>query len=178
MRRFILAVVFCYQSISFAQTQGEKTFSLTLPSVALLDLESLVNRNLIMSFNPPLEAGSAISPPESNSSLWLNFSSAVTISQTRRVTVQASGVLPAGISISVNAAGPSGSGAGTRGVAVGSLVLSNSTQNIITGIGGAYTGNGAGNGFQLTYQVSAVSNYSALRSDYFTLNVIYTLTDN
>lgn len=168
----------CSVNLVFGQTQGQTTINLTLPSVALLDIESVASKNLAISFTAPTEAGNAIISPASNSSLWLNFTSSVTVSQTRRVTVQTSGTLPVGVSVTVHANGPSGSGAGARGIAGGVLTLSTGIQNLITGIGGAYTGNGVGNGFQLTYVASPGTNYSALRSGSSVFSVIYTLTDN
>lgn len=179
MRGFIiiLLIIWLINPVS-GQTEGQTAVSLTLPSVALLDIESLTSKNLAMSFTAPTEAGNAIITPASNSSLWINFTSAVSASLTRRVTVQASGTLPAGVSMTVQANGPAGSGAGTRGVAVGLLTLTSSVQNIITGIGGAYTGNGVSNGFQVTYTASLGTNYSALRSGSAVFTVIYTLTDN
>jgi hypothetical protein len=165
-------------NLVFGQTQGQTNVNLTLPSVALLDIESLTSKNFAMSFTAPNEAGNAIITPASNSSIWINFTSAVSASLTRRVTVQASGTLPAGISVTVQANGPLGSGAGTRGTAVGLLTLTTGVQNLITGIGGAYTGNGVSNGFQVTYAASLGTNYSALRSGSAVFTVIYTLTDN
>lgn len=173
----ILLTIWLVNPVS-GQTEGQTAVSFTLPSVALLDIESIASKDFVMSFVEPTEAGNAIISPASNSSLWLNFTSAVTTSQTRRVTVQASGTLAAGISVAVQANGPSGSGDGSRGTSVGLLTLSSGVQNLITGIGGAYTGNGVGNGFQLTYTASQATNYSVLRSGSATFTIIYTLTDN
>lgn len=162
-----------------AQTTGTATVGFTLPLVGIIDLESSSSKNISLVFSNPAEAGNAVALPATNSFLWLNLTSAVTASQTRRVTAQVSGSIPAGISINLLVTGPSGSGGGgsARGTPVSAITLNNSAQTMINNIGGAYTGNGVNNGFQLNYSAT-LQNYSQLRSGSGTFTVVYTLTDN
>lgn len=162
-----------------AQKSGTATVSFTLPLVGIMDLESASSKNISLVLSGPAEAGNAIALPATNSSLWLNLTSAVAASQTRRVTAQVSGSIPAGISVNLLVTGPSGSGGGgsARGTPVSAVTLNNSAQTVINNIGGAYTGNGVNNGFQLNYS-AALQNYSQLRSGSGTFTVVFTLIDN
>lgn len=162
-----------------AQTTGTATVSFTLPVVAIMDMESASSKNISLVLSGPAEAGNVVALPAANSALWLNLTSAVAASQTRRVTAQILGSIPAGISVNLLVSGPSGSGGGgsARGTPVSSVALNNAAQTVISNIGGAYTGNGVNNGFQLNYS-AALQNYSQLRSGSGTFTVVYTLIDN
>ncbi|MBN1822326.1 MAG: hypothetical protein JW833_16515, partial [Prolixibacteraceae bacterium] len=58
--------------------------------------------------------------------------------------------------------------------------LSSSSQEVITGIGSSYTGNGSGNGHNLTYALELTSNddYDELVQGNTSITVTYTLTDD
>jgi len=88
------------------------------------------------------------------------------------------GTVPAGLQLTVQAGSFSGSGVGTFGTSAGVITLTGTAQNLLTGIGSAYTGNGPSNGHNLTYTLSQVGSYAALDFDNSnTLTVTYTLSD-
>lgn len=154
--------------------------NLSLNEVALLDLESASgNLNLEFSYTAVnIEAGEAIIPAggSSNSELWLNYTSAVPIGQSRTIGVNIDTALPAGLVLTVEAANYTGIGAGTHGTTVGVPVsLSTTNQNIITGIGGAFTGDGVDNGHNLNYTLS-ISDPSAIPTTGLSVEITYTLS--
>ncbi len=169
-----LIFILLIQSVCRAQITS--SLSLTLPVVALVDIEPN-NTAVALSVNASPEAGDAPSVASTNSTKWINFTSAVTPSASRNLTVQVSGTLPSGINILLGTASYAGTGAGSLGTRVPSIVLSNSPQNIITNIGGAFTGNGTGNGYNLTYSLS-ISNFALVKQQTASSNVIFTLIDN
>jgi len=175
MRCLLSLIFFLIINETFGQTSSVGV-SFSLPSVALLDIEPNTN-SINLSLTAPTEAGSMVTNTASNNTKWINFSSAVTAGQTRRVSAQISGVMPNGLNLVLNTSTYSGSGAGTLGNRVSPITLTASSQTIINGIGGAFTGNGASNGYNLTFTLS-ISNYGQLRSQSSTVSIIYTLIDN
>jgi hypothetical protein len=175
MRFFILIIAMLVCTIVHAQTTDNVSVNITLQSVALLDIEPN-NTSITLAMTSPTEAGNAINSTTNNSK-WLNFTSAVTPALTRRVTAQLTGTLPSGVNLRLSIAPYSGSGAGTLGTPVTAITLNNTAQTIINNIGGAYTGNGTNNGYNLTYSLQ-ISNYSQLRQQTSSVSIIYTLADN
>ncbi|MGG5210625.1 hypothetical protein ACQWU4_16995 [Chryseobacterium sp. MIQD13] len=159
----------------WSQTTGNRNISVTLPVVTLLDIEPTGNFSL--NFTAPTEAGSAVTAPASNTSKWINYTSAIApAGLTRRVTASVNQTIP-GVDIKLQAAAASGSGGGTLGISSGQLTLSTTAVNIITGIGGAFTGNGANNGHRLTISLT-VNTYANLSARTNTPIVItYTITE-
>lgn len=149
------------------------TSAINMPVVALMDVEPA--GSISLNFTAPSEAGSILGSSATNSSKWVNISSAVTTGQTRRVTAQISGTVPAGVRLKLATAAVAG-GAGARGTPVSLLFLTTSAQTIINGIGGGYTGSGA-SGFNLTYSLD-IQTYNQLKSGAYTFSVLYTLSDN
>ena len=173
MRFLILLLLLFNQVIGQTSSVG---VSLSLPSVALFDIEP--NRNSInLNLTSPTEAGSIVTNTASDNTKWINFSSAVTPGQTRRISAQISGTMPNGLSIVLNTSTYSGSGGGTLGTRVSPVSLTASAQTIINGIGGAFTGNGGSNGYNLSFTLS-IGDYSQLRSQSTAVSIIYTLMDN
>lgn len=152
--------------------------SLSLPSVALLDIEP--NRNSFnLNLTAPTESGNSLANTASDNTKWINFSSSVTSGQTRRISAQISGTMPYGLSLVLNTSTYSGGGAGTLGSRVSPVTLTAAAQTIINNIGGAYTGNGGSNGYNLAFSLSLpIGNYSLLRSQASIVTVIYTMIDN
>lgn len=137
----------------FSQTTGDRTVGVTLPIVTLMDIEPA--GTIMMNFTAPTEAGRPIVAPNSNTTKWVNYTSAITAGGlSRRITASINQVLP-GISIRIQAAAATGNGGGTRGTPSGQITLSITSQTLISGIGGAFTGNGANNGHRLTISLSA-----------------------
>lgn len=150
--------------------------NLNLPSLAIMDIEP--NSNAFnLSVNNPSEAGQPVQVNSTNNSKWINFSSAVLPGASRRIAAQLSGGAINGLDLTLTASSYSGAGAGVLGASAGSVILSGSTQTIIDNIGGAYTGDGVNNGYNLTYSL-AISNYNDLRSENKTVTVLFTMMDN
>lgn len=176
MRYFIAILLFFGGNYCSAQTTGNANVELTLPSVALLAM-SPNNSQLNLSFASPSVAGTALGNTTTDNSKWINFTSAVAPGITRKVTVQIiSGGLPSGILLKLQTANVAG-GAGARGSAVSSIYVISTATNIINNIGGAYTGVGSGNGYNLTYSLE-IQDFSQLRSGSNILTIAYTISDN
>jgi len=187
--KLFFAALIIFSANSYAQTdtnEASHNLSLGIPKVALLDLES--NSSLAISLNgtAPTEAGEAVAFNASNSDIWINYSSIIgsTTEPERTVSVKiTNGNVPAGLELKVIAAADAGNGDGTMGTAAGTAtLLTSSSSNIISGIGSAYTGDGANNGHKLTYTLSqsaSAGSYASLdfdKSD--TLTITYTLSDD
>lgn len=161
------------------------TITISVPEVALVDIEPAATKNIILGFTAPIEAGNPITPSTANSTLWLNYSSIKSDADpTRTVSVSVNAIIP-GIDIHVTAAAATGSGGGLLGTQAAQLTLSATDQTIISGIGSAYTGNGANNGHNLTYALAAgsgpggVAVYADLQAiANTTATVTYTISDN
>ncbi|MDZ7877122.1 MAG: hypothetical protein U5L45_05605 [Saprospiraceae bacterium] len=158
-----------------AQTTASVNVSISLPSVALLDVEPNggFNFNLIS----PTEAGNPSTTTATNNTKWLNFTSAVVKGTTRKIMVQSVGSLPNGINLKLVTANYTGTGAGALGNAVSPLYLSSTQQTVVNAIGGAFTGNGVGNGYNLMYSLE-IANYGLLRNQSASVSILYTLMDN
>ena len=159
---------------TFAQTSV--SISTAVPSIALMDIapdNSAFNLNVIA----PTDAGSIATINPTNSTKWVNFSSAVATGITRKITAQLSGTLPVGLNLKLVVSNYAGIGAGTLGTSSGTLILSGTAQLVINGIGGAFTGNNSGNGYNLNYSLE-ITDYALLKSQTSTFSIIYTMSDN
>ena len=154
--------------------------SINIPEVALLDLEG--GSSITLTPDVPTEAGEAFDfSAATDNSIWVNYSSIVASGNSRSVTAAiTSGTVPTGLLLKVAASGYSGTGQGTMGSAGSELTLSGAAQNLVTGIGSCYTGNGANNGHQLTYQLelASASDYDELVQGNTSITVTYTLTED
>ncbi|PWW16227.1 hypothetical protein DEU40_13222 [Chryseobacterium sp. AG844] len=161
------------------------TVTISIPEVALVDIEPSATKNITLGFTAPTEAGNPIIPAAANTTLWLNYSSIKSVADpTRNVSVKMNAIIP-GVDLNVTAAAATGAGAGTLGTSAGLLTLTGTDQTIISGIGSAYTGNGANNGHNLTYAIAAgsgpggVAAYADLQATAtVAATVTYTISDN
>lgn len=161
------------------------TVTISIPEVALVDIEPSATKNITLGFTAPTEAGNPIIPAAANTTLWLNYSSIKSVADpTRNVSVKMNAIIP-GVDLNVTAAAATGAGAGTLGTSAGLLTLTGTDQTIISGIGSAYTGNGANNGHNLTYAIAAgsgpggVAAYADLEATATVVaTVTYTISDN
>lgn len=183
------SVIVLSANASFAQADSKvasHNVTINISEVALLDLESSTGTAITLAGTAPTEAGEAMSFADAtDSSIWMNYSSIVSGTSTRNVTVAitGTGTVPEGLNLTVLAAADAAAGAGTLGAANPSvIILSGTPQDIIEGIGSAYTGDGSSAGHKLTYQLEyatdAAADYSKLdfnNSD--TVTITYTLTD-
>ncbi len=171
----IFVIIFINLAFSgFSQTSVN--ISVTVPSIALLDIAP---NNTAFSLNlvAPTEAGNNVTINPTNSTKWINFSSAVVSGITRKITAQLSGTLPPGLNLKLVISNYAGAGGGTLGTSSGTIYLSGSAQIAINNIGGAFTGDGSSNGYNLNYSLE-IANYTLLRSQSATFSIIYTMSDN
>lgn len=160
---------------------GQHGISVQFPSIVLLDIEP-GDHTVNLEISTPNEAGNpvTIGSQATDNTLWMNYTSALTAaSASRSVTVQLmSGTVPSGLRLRVQAAAFSGTGAGTFGTPGGIINISGTAQNLMTGIRGAYTGNGANTGHRLTYSLQ-IQNYGQLAGiQTGDLTIAYTITQN
>ncbi|NND05999.1 MAG: hypothetical protein HKN87_06450 [Saprospiraceae bacterium] len=193
MRKFTKTVALAVMMLGLSQGQmlaqddqdDVHNVNIAVPEVALLDIESNGSKDITLGPDVPTEAGEALDfSNETNSDLWINYSSIVgSKSDPRRdVTVQiTSGEVPSSMLLSVEASADAGAGDGMMGTPGTSITLNAKAQDIITGVGSAYTGNGPSKGHLLTYKLSLdpkKGSYASLDFDQAnTLGITYTLTD-
>ena len=150
--------------------------SLTLPSVAMLSIQPN-SSSLSLTFANPSTAGESLGSSTSDYSKWLNFTSAVN-GGTRRITAQiTSGSLPNGVNLKVVTGNFSGGGGGSTGSGGTTNYLSGAASVLVNNIGGAYSGVGSGNGYNLGFSLE-ITDFSALRSTSNSVQITYTLIDN
>ena len=179
-----LITITSLNAIAQDTNQADHTLSIEIPEIALLDIESKDGNNISLTATAPTEAGDKVIFEQTNSDLWINYSSIVGSKETRQVTVQITdGNVPDGIELTVMATNDAGSGEGTMGKAAKAPIVLNDKKatNIIDGVGSAYTGNGASKGHNLTYKIAQSDDkdsYSKLNFDQSTsITITYTLTD-
>ena len=189
LQKFVFAAfILIASSNAFAQADKDNdshTLSIDIPEVALLDIESTAAKAISLNATAPTEAGEKVTFNQTNSDLWLNYSSIVGKNSSREVTVQITdGDVPNGVDLTVVAKQYEGDGEGTMGKSSDEAIVLNSkkAENIIKGIGSAYTGNGAKKGHNLTYKITQSDDKDAYANLNFeestTLTITYTLTDN
>ncbi|GAB0156902.1 hypothetical protein CHRYSEOSP005_21690 [Chryseobacterium sp. Alg-005] len=192
MKKHKLSLILSLTALAFATQMNAQdsntdnhTIGITIPEVALVDIEPAASKNITMGFTAPTEAGLPITLTGTNNTLWLNYSSIKSVTDaTRTVSVKLNAVIP-GVDIKVTAAAATGSGAGTLGTPSAQLILSAADQTIISGIGSAYTGDGANNGHNLTYALApgsgsgSIAAYADLQASTTAVaTVTYTISDN
>jgi len=163
----------------FSQIERYSDVDITIPEVALMDIEPNTG-SITLSVNAPTEAGS---PPSgsSNTSKWINYTSAIAPTTSSR-SIQAeisNGSVPSGLVLRVEPSADAGGGGGSMGSSAGTVTLSGSPRNIITGIQGCYTGNGSGNGHRLRYTLR-ITDYGQLNNSDSggTVEITFTIIDN
>lgn len=181
-KRKIIFIALVFLNIVFlkggiAQTTRTHSIGLTLNLVSLLDVEP-TGTAISLVMGQPNEAGQPVQTA-SNNTKWINYTSCVaTTTPNRTVSVLLTGTLPAGVGLQLQVGTYSGSGNGVFGTSAGILTLTPgvSTQ-IISGIRGAFTGNGVNAGHQLTYNL-LISNYTNLvAGTYGPVVVTYTISN-
>lgn len=175
IRSILLTAAIILSGAIYSQTASFPV-TMTLPVVTLMDIEPA--GSITLNFTAPTEAGNSLTIPTSNTSKWINYTSAITSGGlTRRITAATNNTSIPGVSIRLQAAAASGAGGGTRGTSSGLVTLSTTPVTIISGIGGAFTGNGTSNGHQLTISL-VISNYALLAAQTNTsISIVYTITE-
>ncbi|AZA91342.1 hypothetical protein EG344_13355 [Chryseobacterium sp. G0162] len=173
LKHSLILASFIFSGVLYSQAN----ITLTLPVVTLMDIEP--TGNITLKFTAPTEAGNPLANPTPDTSKWINYTSAITSGGlTRRITAAISGTtLIPGVNIRLQAAAASGAGGGTLGTPSAQVTLTNTPITIISGIGGAYTGNGVNNGHRLTISLvpSTYANLSAQTNT--VLTIVYTITE-
>ena len=164
-------------NISFSQTQSMNNVYLTLPEIALLDIEPNTN-DIILEFDAPTEAGDQLISVGGDTK-WLNYTSTVTnggISKIITAQISGSTHIP-GLKIELFVSNYQGKGKGVFGTSVGTINLSTTAQTIISGIGGCYTRNGANRGHEIEYNAS-IDDYSVFEIPLtLSMDVIFTISN-
>lgn len=185
---FLAVIGYLFTLPAFAQDDADDfhDVQITIPEIFILDIETSASKTI--TFTPDATALEAGSPLDfsalKNTDLWLNFTSIKgTVAQTRNITAAiTSGTLPAGVSLEVGTTAATG-GVGDLGIPVGAAIELNGTaQNLVTGIGSAYTEDGPNKGYNLDYALklgsTATSFASLTAAANTTVQVTYTITDN
>ncbi|WP_106914400.1 hypothetical protein [Chryseobacterium aurantiacum] len=173
IRSILLITYLLLSGLLYSQT----TPSITLPVVTLMDIEP--SGNISLSFTAPTEAGRALVNPTPNTTKWINYTSAIAPSgATRRITaaVTVNPLVP-GVNIRLQAAAASGAGGGTLGSSSGQVTLTTTPITIISGIGGAYTGNGVNNGHNITISLVPGSYNNITAQTNTVVTITYTITE-
>jgi hypothetical protein len=148
---------------------------MTLPTVTLMDIEP--TGNFTLNFTAPTEAGNALGNPTPNTSKWVNYTSAIAPGGlTRKITASVNKVI-AGVNIRLQAAAATGAGGGTLGTSAGLVTLTTTPVTIISGIGGAFTGNGANNGHNLTISLTTNTYANLIAQANTAIVIVYTITE-
>ncbi len=189
--KFTIISLFCLFSINILLAQDDivdtHTLAITIPAVALVDIETTTaTKDLTFAFETQPsaaleEAGLPLKNPDPNTDLWINYSSIQAGTTAKKITVRVNNLF-AGVDIKVLAAADAAAGDGALGTSSLELTLTEADQDIITGIGSAYTGDGNSSGHNLTYTLgfatSGVAEYEDLRSGVGTpITVTYTIAD-
>lgn len=164
----------------------DHTVQITIPEVAILDLEGASGTSVVLAVQAPTEAGLAVDFSNAkDSSVWINYTSIVgsVTEASRKVTAKiTNGSVPGGMLLKVTAAADAGNGDGNLGASAGQISLSGADQDFITGIGSCYTGDGANNGHNLYYSLEldpTAGSYANIDfDDATTLTVLYTISNN
>lgn len=171
LKRAIILTTFILSGLLYSQA----TVTLTLPVVTLMDVEP--TGNITLNFIAPTEAGNPLGNPTPNTSKWINYTSAITSGgATRKITASVNQVI-AGVNIRLQAAAASGAGGGTLGTPSAQVTLTTTPVTIISGIGGAYTGNGANNGHRLTISLVPSTYANLERLTNTSVTIVYTITE-
>ncbi|KAA2224892.1 hypothetical protein FW780_12050 [Chryseobacterium sediminis] len=171
IRSLLLLASFILSGMIYSQT----TVTMTLPTVTLMDIEP--TGNFTLNFTAPTEAGNALGNPTPNTSKWVNYTSAIAPGGlTRKITASVNKVI-AGVNIRLQAAAASGAGGGTLGTSAGQVTLTTTPVTIISGIGGAFTGNGANNGHNLTISLTTNTYANLIAQANTAIVIVYTITE-
>ncbi len=184
-RKIRLLVLFALLFVSNIATcqwdEGQVNVFFSVPEIALIDIESVSTNDVRFTVVPSNEPGDNPNIFESsNDPLWINYSSALSNSNSSRsVTAEISqGEIPDGILVYLEASSYSGTGGGNLGHPAEKIDLSTQPRPIITGIGNCYTGNGVNNGHLLHFSLEISDYYQINAIEETVFTILYTITDN
>ncbi len=165
-----LAVAFLAGPI-LSSTVHTSAVSVSLASFCLLNVTSSA---VSLTIANPATPG-AVPSDATNESTYAQYSSTVAPSVTRRVTAAwaVGNSAPAGCALKLLATPPSGMGA-----TGGQITVSDTAQNVITGIGGCATGTGGSQGAKLGYSLSVTSMTTLVAGESKNATITLTMTDS
>ena len=180
--KYVFLISFLFNCLSsLAQTTASVNLSISMPSVALIDLLPTGSTNVSLKMTAPTEAGTGIGVGNSNAANWLIFTSAVAPGMSRSIKGDIIGLFPSGVRLRLDVSPYVGDGQGFTGgssYVTSNVYLTNTATSFIDNIKGAYTGTGYGtHGFKLKYSLE-ILNYANIRSGVNNVTVRYTMADN
>lgn len=178
---YILFFIAIFCDKTMAQSVAHSV-SLHVPSVAVVDVEGPGGTNSV-TLSPSFsgEAGEALDFSSARDNrLWLNYTSVLGTGVNRRditASMSSSNALPRGMSLRLRVTDPTGTG--DVGDAINRTIrLQTSERNVVRQIRNGYTGNGVGNGCQLTYFVRFNNRqFRRLTEMNTAITVTYTMVD-
>lgn len=178
MKQLLIILCLFFSLLNYAQNTNSKFAIFNLSEVAMLDLQPNNNTSVVLNLNAPNEAGESAIITSSNNKNWINFTSAVEIGKSRNISIKIeSGTVPSGVHLKVVTSTYLGNGKGVLGNPTSGLILNKTSQTLISNIGGAFTGMGKNNGYELNYTLE-IYDYKLLDFDNSdTLTISLTLTD-
>lgn len=167
----VATIVLLSGAAAFGEDTATQSVTMEVNTIAVVDV---TGNPATLTITAP-GAGGADPVDASDNSTFVQYTSTVPNGQTRRITaeVEVADTPPAGTILTLQAApaGGEGTGAGETGN------LTDTAQDIITGIASVATGTGGSDGAQLTYRLK-VDDVTALEAgDSETVTVTLTLTE-
>lgn len=183
-RGAFLAILMLFSSIGLCIGSDKDVVhkaSVVIPDVALLALQYEGSTGIDLNGISPSSAASTVEfAKDTKVGVWLNYSSICRKNQKRKVTATVVGEIPEGVILKLKAEDSVGNGNGELGKANGTVILSGSPTDVISGIGSCYTGRGVSNGHFLSYQIEISEDqlFQNPENKVASVNVVYTLTDD
>jgi len=160
--------------LGLAQQSDSHIVTMQVLDIALL---RIIPGDITLTIGPPAIPGM---PPgdATDSTCRVQYTALVPSGMSRIITVAwaVGDVAPAGTTLRVTAT-PANLGGGNEGASAGSVDISSSPTNVVTGIGSCYTGIGAAEGAQLAYVLAVTTPASLVSGETRQATVTYTLTD-
>lgn len=174
---FLFATFSCDKANAQLVTQS-KIAGVSIGSVAIMDIEP--QGDISLEITAPQEAGASYAnPAAADQSKWINYSCSDLGVSSRRIDIAiVSGSVPPGFILKATAGAYTGNGDGILGHSAGTVNLSLTPQTIIDNIVRGYTGNGSGNGHQISFEVVTDDFADIHITSGSSVTIQYTLTDN
>lgn len=180
----IIFIFLClFLNAKSALSQGEDTYSIyfSVPEIAILDIEPEINNSIEFSLEAASEPGGEPDiQKNSNKTLWINYSSALSSGQNKRnIKAQiTNGTIPDGVSLFMEISDYTGTTHLNHGNSSGRIKIDGIQKTIISNIGNCFTGDGTGYGHEIDFsiEISSISEIAASDQNEFT--VMYTISDN
>ena len=174
MNKKIIAVAGCvfvlgHLGVVFSGNTDNHDVTLQVNSIA----EVAVTTDVSLTVMAPVTPGD-VPQDDTDNTAYLQYTSTVPSGQTRVITAAWGGSdsSPAGTQMKLQASPQSGKGTGA-----GEIIVSSSSQSIITSIGSCYTGTGGSDGAQLTYTLEIMDATALEANASETVTVTFTVAD-